>query len=73
MDEVPDLQIVATTHSPDLLDQLDPSQIRLLWLGEDGLTRCVPMNEHPDFDTWRDIMTPGEMWAVFDRANAEAS
>jgi predicted ATPase len=65
--EVPDLQIVATTHSPDLLDQLQPGQIRLLWLGDDGLTRCVSMNEHPDFDTWRDIMTPGEMWSVMDR------
>jgi predicted ATPase len=73
LDEVPDLQIVATTHSPDLLDQLDPSQIRLLWLGEDGLTRCVSMNEHLDFDAWRDIMTPGEMWAVFDRKDAGAS
>lgn len=73
LDEVPDLQIVATTHSPDLLDRLDPGQIRLLWLGEDGFTRCVAMSEHPDFDKWRDIMTPGEMWAVFDRANAEAS
>lgn len=70
LDEVPDLQIVATTHSPDLLDRLDPGQIRLLWLGEDGFTRCVPMSEHPDFDKWRDIMTPGEMWAVFDRADA---
>ena len=73
LDEVPDLQIVATTHSPDLLDQLEPSQIRLLWLGDDGLTQCVAMNEHPDFDTWRGIMTPGEMWAVFDRKDAEAS
>jgi predicted ATPase len=73
LDEVPGLQIVATTHSPDLLDRLEPGQIRLVWLGDDGLTRCVPMNEHPGFDTWRDIMTPGEMWAVFDRASTEAS
>jgi predicted ATPase len=73
LNEVPDLQIVATTHSPDLLDRLEPGQIRLLWLGDDNLTQCRSMNEHPDFDTWRDIMTPGEMWAVFDRASAEAS
>jgi predicted ATPase len=69
--EVPDLQIVATTHSPDLLDQLQPGQIRLLWLSDDGLTQCVPMNEHPDFDTWRDIMTPGEMWSVMDREGTD--
>lgn len=71
--EVPDLQIVATTHSPDLLDRLEPEQIRLLWAGDDGFTRCVSMNEHPDFDKWRDIMSPGEMWAVFDRTAVEAS
>jgi Fe-S cluster assembly ATPase SufC len=73
LDELPDLQIVATTHSPDLLDRLQPEQIRLLWTGDDGFTRCVPMNEHPDFDRWRDIMTPGEMWAVFDRSDKGAS
>lgn len=73
LDEVPELQVVATTHSPDLLDRLKPEQIRLLWPGDDGFTRCVAMNEHPDFHQWRDIMTPGEMWAVFDRADAEAS
>lgn len=71
LEEVPDLQIVATTHSPDLLDQLEPAQIRLLSLGDDGLTRCVAMNEHADFDAWRDVMSPGEMWSVMDPAGTD--
>ncbi|WP_428267261.1 AAA family ATPase [Haliangium sp.] len=68
-----DLQVVASTHSPDLLDQLEPEQIRLLWIGDDGYTRCVAMPEHPDYAAWQAIMTPGEMWGVFDRDREAAS
>jgi len=35
-------QIVITTLSPHLVDQFDPEQIRVAWLG-DGLTRISPI------------------------------
>ncbi|MHB1558638.1 MAG: AAA family ATPase [Isosphaeraceae bacterium] len=60
----PRLQIVATTHSPYILDGLEPKEIRMTWAGEDGVTRCGRMDEHPDFERWKDEMWPGEFWSL---------
>ncbi len=35
-------QIIVTTHSPHLVDQFDPDQIRVAWMN-DGLTRISPI------------------------------
>lgn len=61
----PDLQIVATSHSPYFLDFLDPSEVRLMAIGPDGFSRCGLLTDHPDFQKWKDEMTPGEMWSFF--------
>lgn len=61
----PDLQIVATSHSPYFLDFLDPSEVRLMAIGPDGFSRCGLLTDHPDFPKWKDEMTPGEMWSFF--------
>jgi predicted ATPase len=63
----PELQIVAATQSADLLDYVDAEQIRLLWLGDDGYTRCVRMTDHPSYNEWKALMTPSELWAEIDR------
>lgn len=54
-----------TTHSPYLLDNLKPTEVLLTTLKEDGSSTCASLIEHPDFDRWKDEMTPGEMWSVF--------
>lgn len=61
----PNLQIIATSHSPYLLDCLDPSEVRLTTLLEDGSTACARLDEHPEFAKWKDEMAPGEMWSLF--------
>lgn len=61
----PDLQIVATSHSPYFLDFLDPSEVRLMAIGADGFSRCGMLTDHPEFEKWKDEMTPGEMWSFF--------
>lgn len=60
----PELQIVATTHSPYLLDQLDPKEVRLTTRLEDGSVACARLDEHPDFEKWKEAMTPGEFWSM---------
>jgi predicted ATPase len=60
----PDLQIVATTHSPYLLDCMEPNEVRMTYL-QDGSTLCAPLEEHPKFETWKEEMAPGEMWSLF--------
>lgn len=63
--EKPDTQFVVTTHSPYLLDELEPEEIRLTTLNDDGSAACAALVDHPDFDRWKDEMTPGEMWSLF--------
>jgi energy-coupling factor transporter ATP-binding protein EcfA2 len=65
LDQNPDLQIVATTHSPYLVDSLRPEEVRLTTIGEDGTFSCASLVEHPDFEKWKDEMAPGEMWSLF--------
>ncbi len=65
LEQNPDLQIVATTHSPYLVDCLRPEEVRLTTLGEDGTVSIASLVEHPDFEKWKDEMAPGEMWSLF--------
>jgi predicted ATPase len=61
----PALQLIATTHSPFLLDSMLPNEVRVTTLSDDGSTMCGAFNQHPDFERWKDEMTPGEMWSLF--------
>lgn len=63
LDEFPDLQIIATSHSPYILDKLEPNEVRVTGLGDDGSVVIRPITDHPDFDRWKDSMTPGEFWS----------
>ena len=63
--EQPQLQIIATSHSPYILDRLEPNEVRILNLDEEGCTVCRSLEEAPEFDRWKDSMTPGEFWSHF--------
>lgn len=58
------LQIVATTHSPYVLDHLKPEEVRLACLREDGATTCARLTQHPRYDRWKQELTPGEFWTM---------
>lgn len=61
----PSLQILASAHSPYLLDGLRPEEIRLTTVGSDGFSVCGRLTDHPQFDKWKDEMAPGELWSLF--------
>lgn len=61
----PDLQLLATTHSPFMLDCMAPNEVRMTSLREDGATVCGPLAAHPEFNRWKEEMAPGEMWSMF--------
>jgi predicted ATPase len=65
MEKFPDLQILATAHSPYLLNHLEWSEIRLMALGDDGYSVCGRLDNHPQFNRWKDEMAPGELWSLF--------
>jgi hypothetical protein len=64
LEENQELQIIATTHSPYIADELKPEEIRITWAGEEGVTRCDRLDRHPDFERWKDEMWPGEFWSL---------
>lgn len=58
------LQLVCTTHSPYLLDAVDPEDVLVVRASPDtGLSRCRRLVEHEAWDKWRTSMTPGEFWS----------
>lgn len=65
LDQDPELQIVATSHSPYLLDELEPEEVRMTTRREDGSVACSKLIEHPDFEKWKNEMRPGELWSLF--------
>lgn len=60
----PELQIVATSHSPFILNFLKPEEVRLTYLTPDGSARCGKLTDHPDYARWKDVMKPGELWST---------
>ena len=76
MAKFPELQIIATAHSPYLLNYLAPEQVRIMAVDAVGYARCGRLIDHPKFATWKDEMAPGEMWSLFGEkwlAGAEAT
>jgi predicted ATPase len=65
LDEIPDLQIIATSHSPYILDRLQWNEVRVTSLRDDGSSVVARLEDHPDFDRWKDSMSPGEFWSTF--------
>ncbi len=61
----PEIQIVGSTHSPYLLGRMEPNEVQVTYLREDGSTACEPLTHHPKFDKWKDEFHPGEMWSLF--------
>ncbi len=59
----PDLQIVATSHSPYLLDCLAPREVRIVAVGSDHTARIAKLTDHPEYERWKDVMAPGEFWS----------
>ncbi|MEG4505874.1 AAA family ATPase [Microcoleus sp. F6_B4] len=58
----PNLQIIFSTHSPYIVDQLIPSQVHVLSNNNSGVTRCKRLDEHPDIEWAKQTLTTGEFW-----------
>lgn len=59
----PDLQILATTHSPDLIDACDPGEVRVLGRGPDGVV-ARSLTDHPEASKWLKLLRVGEFWST---------
>ncbi|MFY9823029.1 MAG: AAA family ATPase [Thermoanaerobaculia bacterium] len=59
----PNLQIVATSHSPYLIDCVEADEVLLTSLDEDGYAIVRPLTDHPDYAEWKGFMEAGEFWS----------
>jgi predicted ATPase len=58
----PDLQIIASTHSPFLLQEVPATSVRVMGLTPEGV-RCRKLVDHPDYEKWKAVLGTGEIWA----------
>lgn len=62
LDADDELQVVATTHSPYLVDELDPKEVVVV-AARNGKTYAKPLSEHPDSERWLGELRTGEFWS----------
>jgi len=62
--EDPSLQVVATTHSPYLVDALEPEEVVVVALRQDGTTAARRLSDHPDAARALQVLTSGEAWSA---------
>lgn len=60
----PELQVVASTHSPYLLDELGPDEVWVAALRDDGSTACRSLADHPRVESAVEGLTTGEFWGA---------
>lgn len=58
----PLLQIVASTHSPYVLDAVEPADVLVFARGKDGAARVRPLAEHPNANM--EGITTGQLWTM---------
>lgn len=58
---------VATTHSPDLVDELAPEEVVVMGLREDGTTAARPLTECPRSDMLG-VLRSGQLWSAVGEA-----
>lgn len=56
-----DLQVVFSTHSPYIVDELAYSQIHI-FSSNGGIFGCKRLDEHPDAEWAKQTLTTGEFW-----------
>jgi len=64
LDEFQDLQIVATTHSPYILDELEPSDVQVFALRDDGTVATKRLTEHPAAARMKGVLSAGQLWSL---------
>lgn len=58
----PDLQIIATTHSPYLLDNFEECEVIVMRKNVNGHVRAKRFSEHPKWEKAAGVMSVGEFW-----------
>lgn len=58
------LQIICTTHSPYIVDELEPSQVWVMNANEAGEIACKRLDKNPETERAMQVLTTGEFWSA---------
>lgn len=64
LDEFQETQIIATTHSPYVLDELAPENVIAFALRDDGTVASKPLTAHPDAAKMKGTLRTGQLWSL---------
>lgn len=59
-----DVQIIATSHSPYVVDQLDPESVLVAATVDERMARVRRLSDNPKWKKQRDYLQPGEFWSA---------
>jgi len=66
------VQVVLTTHSPYLLDCVEPEDVRVFAKDKDGAVHAAKLSDHPEVESLKKHFMTGEIWTEFDEADIVA-
>lgn len=66
------VQIILTTHSPYLLDCVEPEEVHVFSKVEGGAVRAARLSEHRNVAELKKYLMTGEIWTEFDEADIVA-
>lgn len=64
LDTQPGLQVLATSHSPFVLDELQPEEVFVAGSTAPGVSHIRRLTEHPSWSKRSGYMQPGEFWSL---------
>jgi predicted ATPase len=64
LDAFPRLQVVASSHSPFVVDEMEPDEVSVCNLTEDGCAACRLLSTHPNRDEAMGVLRSGEFWSA---------
>lgn len=69
LSEKKDVQIILTTHSPYLLDLVEPEEVHVFAKNKDGAVHAAKLSDHPEVEDLKKHFMTGEIWTEFDEAD----
>jgi predicted ATPase len=60
----PELQILVTTHSPYVIDELGAEEVYVLNTDAEGVAHARRLSEHPKAEYALEVLTTGELWGA---------
>ncbi len=64
LDDFKETQVIATTHSPYVLDELAPENVIAFALRDDGTVASKSLSEHPDAAKMKGTLRTGQLWSL---------